>query len=109
MNKQGLIELNEHIYAFDLTGDLSECAEICGGIVDILRDTLHNDPEWDSDVEDAGLKFLWERFGDVAIDDSERIDEDFYIWPEGTPREEIWHWFDDAHSKGVAHLMGIAE
>lgn len=109
MNKQDLIELNEHIYAFDLTGDLSECTEICGGIVDILRDTLHNDPEWDSDVEDAGLKFLWERFGDVAIDDSERIDEDFYIWPEGTPREEIWHWFDDAHSKGVAHLMGIAE
>lgn len=109
MNKQDLIELNEHIYAFDLTFDLSECAEICGGIVDILRDTLHNDPEWDSDVEDAGLKFLWERFGDVAIDDSERIDEDFYIWPEGTPREEIWHWFDDAHSKGVAHLMGIAE
>ena len=66
MNKQDLIELNEHIYAFDLTGDLSECTKICGGIVDILRDTLHNDPEWNSDVEDAGLKFLWERFGDVA-------------------------------------------
>lgn len=109
MNKQNLIELNEHIYAFDLTGDLVECTEICGGIVDILREELRNDPEWDSAVEDAGLKYLWNRFVDVAIDDDECIDSDFYIWPEGTPREEIWRWFDAAHSKGVAHLMGIAD
>ena len=108
MNKQNLIELTEHIYAYELTGDLWKCAEICGGIVDILRDELRADPEWDSDVEDAGLKFLWNRLGDVPIDDNECIDSDFYIWCEGTPREEIWHWFDEHHSKGVAHLTGVA-
>lgn len=23
----------------------------------------------------------------------------------GTPREDIWHWFDERHSKGVVHLL----
>lgn len=76
---------------------------------DILRNELQFEPEWDSEDEDAGFKFLWNRLGDIAIDDNECIDSDFYIWPEGTPREEIWRWFDSRYSKGVAHLMGIAD
>ena len=108
MNKQNLIELTEHIYAYELTGDLWKCAEICGEIVDILRNELQHDPEWDSDVTDAGIRYLWRRFGDIAIDENECIDSDFYIWCEGTPREEIWRWLDARYSKGVAHLMGIA-
>lgn len=108
MNKQNLIDLNISIYEYDLTGDLSECTEICGEIVDILRNELQRDPEWDSGVADAGIRYLWRRFGDIAIDENECIDSNFYIWPEGTPREEIWRWFDARYSKGVAHLMGIA-
>lgn len=109
MNKQDLIDLNEHIQAFDLTSDLTQCTYICEGIIGILRNALPEEPEWDTAVEDAGIKFLWRRLGDVAIDDNECIDSSFYIWPEGTPREEIWRWFDVKHSKGVAHLMGIAD
>jgi hypothetical protein len=24
-----------------------------------------------------------------------------------TPREDVWHWFDDQHSKGLYVLMGL--
>ena len=27
------------------------------------------------------------------------------MFPKGTDREEIWHWFDENHPKGVAHLL----
>lgn len=26
-------------------------------------------------------------------------------FPAGTHREDIWHWFDERHSKGVTYLM----
>lgn len=27
------------------------------------------------------------------------------MFPKGTDREEIWHWFDENHPKGVAYLL----
>lgn len=54
---------------------------------------------------DTQLKDMWERLGDVAIDECECIDQPFYIWEKGTPREEIWHWFDERYSEGVHALM----
>ncbi|MDR1459501.1 MAG: hypothetical protein LBI60_04740 [Bacteroidales bacterium] len=41
------------------------------------------------------LKEMWMEFGDIPIDDDECIESDFYHWPVGTDRYEIWHWFDD--------------
>lgn len=29
--------------------------------------------------------------------------------PAGTDREEIWHWFDEMHPKGVAYLLNGEE
>lgn len=31
------------------------------------------------------------------------------IFPAGTDREEIWHWFDERHPKGVVYLMNGEE
>lgn len=41
------------------------------------------------------LREMWEEFGDIPIDSSKCIDQDFYFWPKGTDRYEIWHWFDE--------------
>ena len=29
----------------------------------------------------------------------------FLNFAAGTHREEIWHWFDERHTKGVAYLL----
>lgn len=55
--------------------------------------------------DDETLEFLWEEFGDVLIDDDECILDDFIGFECGTHREEVWHWFDERHSKGVAYLI----
>ena len=55
---------------------------------------------------DKRLEDLWGEFGDIPMDpETERIEEPFLSFPAGTDREDIWHWFDKRHSKGVAYLL----
>ena len=55
---------------------------------------------------DKELEKLWSKFGDVPMNpETECMDEEFLSFPVGTHREDIWHWFDERHSKGVAYLM----
>lgn len=56
-------------------------------------------------LDDEKLEILWDQFSDVQIDDDECILEDFIGFSFGTHREEVWHWFDKYHSKGVVALM----
>ena len=56
-------------------------------------------------LTDEVLEFLWNRFGDVPVDDDGRLTDCFMGYETGTDREEIWHWFDEYHSEGVAALM----
>ena len=59
-----------------------------------------------ANLTDREIEDLWESFGDIPMDPkTERMEEAFYIWEAGTEREEIWHWFDQHHSKGVAYLL----
>ena len=58
---------------------------------------------------DKELEDLWLNFEDTPIDENENIDDDFMFWPKGTFREEIWHWFDKMHSRGVGWLMNDLE
>ncbi len=44
------------------------------------------------------LSALWDSF-DVPIDDQERIEEAWIGFPALTPREEVWHWFDEQFAK----------
>ena len=56
--------------------------------------------------DDAKVEKLWDEFTDVPMNpDTECIEEDFYIWPKGTFREDIWFWFDTHHSMGVYYLL----
>ena len=57
---------------------------------------------------DKELASLWEDLGDVPIneDREETTVLPFLHFPEGTPKEDIWHWFDEQHSTGLYILMG---
>lgn len=55
---------------------------------------------------DALLEELWKRFGDVPMDPStETMEAPFLDFPAGTSRVDIWRWFDERHSKGIAYLI----
>ena len=63
---------------------------------------------------DEKLKQLWEELGDVPVYEDEDgwlcLENDWFIndwffFPSGTEREEIWYWFDEHYSKGVHALM----
>jgi len=58
---------------------------------------------------DKELEELWLNFEDTPIDENENIDDDFMFWEKGTFREDIWHWFDEMHSRGVGWLMNDLE
>lgn len=74
----------------------SDYEAICEGLEEI--DTLRD--------RDEVLEKLWEQFGDVPMNpETECIEEPFMGWGAGIHREEIWHWFDARHSKGVAYLL----
>ena len=65
-------------------------------------------------LRDARL--VWERLGDVPVDDDGRILSVFYAYDQlgrsyniGTDREEIWHDIEDKLDVSVAWLMGEAK
>lgn len=55
---------------------------------------------------DKRLEELWQDFGDIPMDpETECIEEPFLMFQPGTCRYDIWHWFDERHSKGVRFLL----
>lgn len=54
------------------------------------------------------LETFWNELCDVPVDDG-IIQESFLWWPNGTDREDIWHWFDEKYPGGVARLMRMEE
>lgn len=52
------------------------------------------------------LKNMWDAF-DTPIDDEERLEESFLGFPAGTPRMDVWHWFDDQFAKHNTSLGQI--
>ncbi|MCM1102024.1 MAG: hypothetical protein NC398_11640 [Acetatifactor muris] len=58
---------------------------------------------------DEQLEKLWRILGDIPVNDNDEIMERFIDFPAGTHKEDVWHWFDEKHSKGVYVLMHIGE
>lgn len=60
-------------------------------------------------VRDAEIERMWDEFANIAFDEDEDgrlvLSEPWLCFPAGTEREEIWHWFDQRHSKGVYWLL----
>ena len=75
----------------------------CGDYTTLMEGLEESDTLRD---RDQVLEELWAQFADVPMDPkTECIEERFMGWGAGVHREEIWHWFDRRHSKGVAHLL----
>ena len=52
------------------------------------------------------LEQMWDELEDVPMDpETERIENEFYHFPAGTSRTDIWEWFDERYSGGVAELL----
>lgn len=70
--------------------------------------TLHdglNDIET-IEERDRQLEELWAMFADIPMDpETELMEAPFLGFPAGTNREDIWHWFDERYSRGVAALL----
>lgn len=58
------------------------------------------------EYRDRCIEAVWDVFEDIAMNpETECIEEPFWFFHVGTHREEIWEWFDNAHSKGVHWLL----
>lgn len=52
------------------------------------------------------IKALWDQFDDVPMNpETELMEAPFLHFSAGTPREEIWKWFDKVYPKGVHALL----
>ena len=60
-------------------------------------------------MTDKEIEQKWNELEDVLFDEIEDgeliIAEDWFLFNKGCNREDIWHWFDEHHSKGVAWLL----
>ena len=65
---------------------------------------------------DRLIEEAWEEFADIPMDpETEKIEDIFVIsipeencavrFDPGTPRLDVWQWFDSHYSKGVASLL----
>ena len=58
---------------------------------------------------DQFLEALWAELEDVPFHEVENgkmlLAEPYLHFPTGTEREDIWHWFDQRHSKGIVWLL----
>lgn len=63
--------------------------------------------------KDKEIEKLWEELTDIPVYEDENdelcLDADWLSWNKGTSVDEIWHWFDEHHSKGVGWLMNEYE
>lgn len=60
-------------------------------------------------LDDETIEQLWKELGNIPFDENEKgeliLAEDWFIFDKSTEREDIWHWFDEYHFKGVGWLM----
>ena len=55
---------------------------------------------------DKALEELWGQLEDIPMNpETEQLEEPFMHFPAGTDKEDIWHWFDERYSKGIAYLL----
>ena len=76
-----------------------------------LNKESFDESEYEIAHDDRTLEWLWDDLEDVLFDEDPDgrliLAEDWEGFRKGTEREEIWHWFDKEHSKGIAYLLGL--
>lgn len=84
--------------------DANYCPE-CGAKMKYKTRTTPEKSNWDDEV----IEIFWDDLEDVPFSENENgeliLEEDWLYFDAGTTREDIWHWFDKNHSKGVFWLL----
>jgi len=96
---------------------IKECSNLSWDEAEaLLIERIEELEEFQKEAHDEYVKHVWDMLEDVPFADADDEDEavsdivlevDFRQWKAGTDRLEIWNWFDNQHSKGVAYLMGL--
>jgi hypothetical protein len=85
--------------------DYSSQTDTCRRNPESTAELIHHDMQT-LEARDAALQQLWYALADVPVEpDTDQTEAPFLHFPAGTDREDIWHWFDERHSKGVAYLL----
>ncbi len=62
-------------------------------------DFSEKDDNWcktcESHAELLTLEQLWDKFGEISVNDGDEIEEDFLNFSSGTSKFDVWHWFDE--------------
>lgn len=94
--------LKSHEAAEELEDYLSNKYEFC--VFEFGVEILNTSEELDTYLEEK-----WDELIDIPFyegEDGEHLLEgNWFMFDKGTSRDEIWHWFDKRHSKGVAWLL----
>ncbi len=48
------------------------------------------------------LKELWDKLGDIPVNNNDEIEKDFLGFPAGTDKLVVWGWFDQECPNGLA-------
>lgn len=51
------------------------------------------------------IKDLWNKLGDIPINEHEEIELQFLQFEPGTHKYDIWHWFEETFNISVNDLM----
>lgn len=95
--------------AFDVLNDLYNQDVIDYSDYGTLYDALDEIPTLKE--RDEVIETLWGELENVLFDDDNPEERDMVLmkewrgFPAGTSREDIWHWFDERHSRGVYYLL----
>lgn len=55
----------------------------------------------------ARAKKLWKELSFIPVNENGQIEQQFDEFSIGTPREEIWHWFEENYNLSIVNdLMG---
>ena len=83
-------------YAMTIPGHCAICNEM----------TVAEITKTDTPFSPREIEQIWWTLEDVGFDgDDEVIEEDWFGFPKGTSRMEIWHWFDEHYYAGVHALL----
>lgn len=65
--------------------------------------------EMEFKTQDELIEAIWKTLTDVNIYEDECIEQNWFAFPIGTYRDDIWHWIDERHSKGIGWLINEYE
>lgn len=66
---------------------------------------LHGHGPLDPEAKAELAQYVWKMLGDVPVNDDGNIQVDFFEWPIGTHREEIWHDIEEKYDVLIHELM----